>query len=245
VASDKKSENFFKFSIIIPVLHEAERINFLIEHIHRQETDERFEIIVVDGDPNKSTIQAIKNQEIKTFTSQAGRAKQMNEGASIAQGEILIFLHADTILPLIAFKRITDVMDTKSYVGGAFDLDIGSDKFAFKLIAFMASMRSRLTRIPYGDQTIFIRKDFFILIGGYKEIPIMEDVEIMHRIKKRENNIFIIPERVITSPRRWEKEGIILCTLRNWTLIFLYYMGISPYTLSKFYKKDCTSIRNN
>jgi rSAM/selenodomain-associated transferase 2 len=224
-----------KFSIIIPVSHEANRINFLIKDIYRQKTDERFEIIVVDGDPNKGTIQAIKNREARVLVSQAGRARQMNKGASIALGEILVFLHADTFLPYNAFTLIIDVMNKKSYVAGAFDLKIGSERLIFKLIGHIASVRSRLTRMPYGDQAIFIKRDYFTEIGGYQDIPIMEDVELMERIKKRRDKIYIIPECVITSPRRWENEGILSCMLRNWSLIFMYHLGISPFTLSKFY----------
>jgi glycosyltransferase involved in cell wall biosynthesis len=148
VTNSKSAENFFKFSIIIPVLYEADRINFLIEEIYNQRMDERFEIIVIDGDPNKSTIQAIKDKEVRVFFSQSGRAKQMNIGASSALGEILIFLHADTILPYNALQRINDVMNKKSYAAGAFDLKIGSGKLVFKLIACVASVRSRLTWRP-------------------------------------------------------------------------------------------------
>ncbi|MGD0283471.1 MAG: glycosyl transferase family 2, partial [Dissulfurispiraceae bacterium] len=91
-------------------------------------------------------------------------------------------------------------------------------------------------RIPYGDQAIFIWKEYFHAAGGFREIPIMEDVELMRRIKKTGDKIYIIPEKVKTSPRRWEKEGIVYCTLRNWTLITLYFAGMPPEKLVKFYK---------
>jgi rSAM/selenodomain-associated transferase 2 len=172
---------------------------------------------------------------VKIF-SEKGRAKQMNAGASVANGEILIFLHADTELPGQALKKIYSFMEQNAYVGGAFDLGIKSDKFIFKVIGTLSSLRSRLNRIPFGDQAIFIRREYFNQIGGYKEIPLMEDAELMRRIKKSGNKIWIFYDRVMTSPRRWEKEGVIYCTLRNWTLQALYFLGISPHKLANFYK---------
>jgi hypothetical protein len=124
----------------------------------------------------------------------------------------------------------------RAIVGGAFDLGIDSKRFAFRVIEKMASWRSRLTRIPYGDQAIFIRADYFRQLGGFRNIPIMEDVELMQRIKQKKGEIKIISKRVLTSPRRWEKEGIVFCTLRNWFLISLYFMGVRPETLARLYK---------
>jgi hypothetical protein len=104
------------------------------------------------------------------------------------------------------------------------------------VIGTLSSFRSRLSRIPFGDQALFIRKEYFNRIGGYKEIPLMEDVELMRRIKRTGDKIWIIPERVMTSARRWEREGVIYCTFRNWTLQILYLLGVSPDKLARFYK---------
>jgi rSAM/selenodomain-associated transferase 2 len=160
----------------------------------------------------------------------------MNAGGSAARGEVLIFLHADTELPVHALERIHALMEQGGCVGGAFDLGIKSNEFTFRVIGKLASWRSRLNRIPFGDQAIFIRRDYFNEIGGYKEIPVMEDVELMKRIKKSGGKIRIFHERVMTSPRRWEQEGVIYCTLRNWTLQVLYFLGVSPHKLAAFYK---------
>jgi hypothetical protein len=127
-------------------------------------------------------------------------------------------------------------LERKEYVGGAFELGIKSDRLIFKVIGRLSSWRSRLNRIPFGDQAIFIRREYFNRMGGYKEIPLMEDVDLMRRIKKSGNKIWIFDERVMTSPRRWEKEGVIYCTVRNWTLQALYLIGISPHKLATFYK---------
>jgi hypothetical protein len=127
-------------------------------------------------------------------------------------------------------------MQDERYVAGAFDLGIKSERFVFRIIESVASLRSRITDIPFGDQAIFIRKDYFEKIGGCKDIPIMEDMEIMGRIKRLGDRITIIKQRVMTSPRRWEKESVIGCTLRNWLLQMLYVLHVSPDKLSKLYR---------
>jgi len=234
----KTSMSSIKFSIIIPVLHERERINQLIEYLNRLDAGRDLEIIVVDGAQEKDTLKTIHSSHAIKISSEKSRAKQMNAGASIARGEILIFLHADTELPIHALRKIGSFIEQTEYVGGAFDLGIKSDKRIFKVIGTLSSLRSRLNRVPFGDQAIFIRRDYFNKIGGYKEIPLMEDVELLRRIKKSGDRIRIFHDRVMTSPRRWEREGVIYCTLRNWTLQALYLSGVSPEKLTDFYKSD-------
>ncbi len=223
-------------SIIIPALNEASIINRTIDNIFSLPYSGELEVIVVDGSPDRDTIDAIKKADVKKIFSEKGRAYQMNRGALNACGEILLFLHADTELPKSALNTISSVMGKGDYVGGAFDLGIESARAAFRLVERAASLRTRITRIPYGDQAIFIGKEYFHAACGFKEIPLMEDVELMRRIKKAGDNIYIISEKVKTSSRRWEKEGIVYCTLRNWVLITLYFMGFAPEKLVKFYK---------
>jgi rSAM/selenodomain-associated transferase 2 len=228
----------YSFSVIIPVLHEAGVINTLIEHLYAQRCSEDCEIIVVDGDPARETINTIIHKDVNVLVSEPGRGRQMNAGAAAARGDILIFLHADTCLPVDALNLIRQALENRQYVAGAFDLGIRSQKLIFKIIARAASLRSRFTRMPYGDQVIFIRKDYFKSIGGFRNIPLMEDVELIKRIKKRGDKIRILPDRVLTSPRRWESEGIISCTLRNWMLIILYLIGVSPEKLAHLYRSE-------
>jgi len=230
--------NSIKFSIIVPVFHEGNIVNDLIEHVNRLDSEGSAELIIVDGAKEKDTLTAILSNHVIKISSERGRAKQMNAGASIAKGEILIFLHADTELPIHALRRIGSFIGQTEYVGGAFDLGIKPDKPIFKVIGTLSSLRSRLNRIPFGDQAIFIRREYFNKIGGYKEIPLMEDVELLRRIKKSGDRIRIFYDRAMTSPRRWEKEGVIYCTLRNWTLQALYLLGVSPEKLRNFYKND-------
>jgi len=225
-----------KFSFIIPVWNEEAIISRTIEHVWGLSASGDAEIIIVDGDPEGRTITVARHMGVKTAISEKGRGNQMNLGASLADGEILIFLHADTILPPDALELIEEAMEDSSCIAGAFDLAIDSDKPAFRLIEKAASLRSRITRIPYGDQAIFIRKREFRELGGFRNIPIMEDVEFMRRIKKRKGKICIIGKAVRTSPRRWEKEGIVYTTLRNWILLSLYLCGVNPESLVRFYR---------
>lgn len=222
-------------SVILPVWKEASIINHTIGNILSSECRGNVEIIVVDGSAEGETIRAVQNKKVQKIVSEKGRSQQMNAGATIARGGILLFLHADTLLPRNALHAISSIMQKKELVGGAFDLGIDSPRPVFRLIETAASLRSRITRIPYGDQGIFIRKDYFHAIGGFKEIPLMEDVDLMRRIKKAGDKICILPLKVKTSPRRWEKEGIVRCTLRNWALIILYCLGFSPEKLAKHY----------
>jgi rSAM/selenodomain-associated transferase 2 len=225
-----------KFSFIIPVWDEEAIISRTIEHVRDLSASRTAEIIVVDGDPAGRTIKAVRHMGVKTAISEKGRGNQMNLGASLAAGEILIFLHADTLLPPDALELIEKAMADSFSIAGAFDLAIDSERPAYRLIEKAASFRSRMTRIPYGDQTIFARKSDFLALGGFRDIPIMEDVEFMQRIKKRKGKICIIGKAVRTSPRRWEKEGIVYTTARNWILLSLYLCGIKPESLVRFYR---------
>lgn len=226
-------------SIVIPVLYEAERIQTCLAHLTNLARDANLEIIVVDGDPQKSTLSHLPSQypyPLKGIQSPKGRGTQMNAGAKIAQGKILLFLHADTDLPDRALQEILHTCTQQSCAGGAFDLAIASPRWSLKLIGKVASWRSRLTRIPYGDQAIFIRKDVFEQIQGYPDIPLMEDVALMQKLKQQGHSIQISSKTVKASARRWEKEGIVRCTLRNWSLILLYFLGIAPETLAHWYQ---------
>ena len=225
------------FSIILPVLNERDLINPLLDHLESLEGNENCEFIVVDGSSDGGTIKAVTRRDVQCVKSPQGRASQMNAGAARATGEILIFLHADTRLPRQALEWINNAMTRQTLIGGAFDLRIDSKRPMLKIVARIASLRSRLTRIPYGDQAIFIRRDYFHQMGGYPEIPLMEDVALMRRIKRAGGRIGFIPEPVMTSVRRWEQEGILFTTLRNWILLIAYTLGVEPEKLAKYYKE--------
>lgn len=227
-----------KISIIIPVLNESAGINNTIEHLNGliTSTGASAEIIVVDGDPEGKTIAAVQDQSVITVVGKTGRAGQMNKGASLAHGDIFLFLHADTRLPDESLKLVAAACARQARGAGAFDLAIASERRIFRLIETMANFRSHLTKIPYGDQALFFTAGYFRALGGFADVPVMEDVEIMRRVKKRGDKIVFLQQAVRTSPRRWEKEGIWKCTFRNWLLASLYVFGVAPQRLAKFYR---------
>jgi len=207
----------------------------MISHLRSLPRSGDVEIIVVDGDREGSTISAITDGAVIAILSEKGRARQMNHGARTASGGILLFLHADAMLPNDALLRIGSAMKNPLFGAGAFELGIASQKRIFRITEKYVALRTRFTRVPFGDQALFFRKSYFELIGGFEDIPLMEDVELMRRIRRRKDRICIIPEKVIVSPRRWEREGIFYCTLRNWFLQVLYAGGVSPERLAKWY----------
>ncbi len=223
-------------SIIIPVLNEAESINSLISHLYALDPSDKVEIIVVDGAADSGTVKAIEDKKVITAVSEPGRSVQMNRGASLAHGDVLLFLHADTLLPPDAFGLIRNALADARFIGGAFDLGIRSERKIFRITERYVALRTRLTRVPFGDQALFLRRDYFKKIGGYRSIPVMEDVELMARIRKRGDSVCIIPEKVMTSARRWEKEGVLRTTMRNWMLQLLYVLGVPTERLARFYR---------
>jgi len=224
-------------SVIIPVYGEADRINRTIDDLKTSASQMLWatEIIVVDGDPEKRTLKAINDPAIIKTASPAGRGVQMNHGARAATADLLLFLHADTVLPATAVKTILHVCRDKGVAAGAFDLVIGASHPGFRIIEKGATLRSRITRIPFGDQAIFVKAECFWVLGGYKPIALMEDVDIMLRLKKKGYQIRFISDPVLTSARRWKKEGMIYTTLRNWILQLLFYIGVSPEKLKAYY----------
>jgi len=224
-------------SVIVPVFREAKAINAFLETLEVVFPTPGNEIIVVDGSPEGDTLAAVTLPQVKTIHSGRGRARQMNRGAAMAKKEILLFVHADTFLPENAPELIKKVLSKDpDLVGGAFSLGIDDDRVPLKIIEWSANLRSRVTRVPYGDQSIFIRKDYFERVGGFREIPIMEDLELMTRIRKRGGRIHILEQKSVTSSRRWKKEGIAVCTLRNWLIRLLYHCGVPADRLAALYR---------
>ena len=215
----------------------AKKINEVLDSIKSSSADIQYEAIVVDGDSSGDTIAHISDPNVITMTAPRGRARQMNAGADRACGDILLFLHADTLLPPKAFPKIIEALSNNSFFGGAFDLKIQNRRWIFRAIAWAASWKHRLTRVPYGDQAIFMLRRYFENIGGYAEIPLMEDVELMRRVKQQGGHIIILNEAVTTSSRKWETDGVFYTIIRNWTIQALYLFGMPAERLVKYYYK--------
>ena len=225
-----------KISIIIPVLNEAATIARTLSHL---EDGDNLEVIVVDGGSIDETTELAgsRGAKAKVVQSNPGKAIQMNTGAATAAGDILVFLHADTLLPEDFSHQIVSALNQNGVAAGAFRLTIDSSGAGIRIIECMANLRSRFLRLPYGDQALFVRKTLFDEIGGFPDLPIMEDFILVRRLK-RKGKIVIAPAAVVTSPRRWQHLGIFKTWLINQLIIIAYYLGIPPERLTRLYRRE-------
>lgn len=222
-------------SVIIPAYNEQGGINDTIRHIRHVAGGIPVEIIVADGGPDHATLAALDDDGVVSVQSPPGRGVQMNAGAAVATGRNLLFLHADTRLPDKGLDRIAYAL-AGDVAAGAFSLSIDSPRPSLRMVAWFANVRSRLERVPYGDQAQFIKADAFRSLGGFAPIPIMEDVELFRRLRREGMNIVILPEKVVTSSRRWDNEGVLRRTVKNWWLRIRYFLGASPQALVREYR---------
>jgi hypothetical protein len=223
-----------KISIIIPALNEAATIARTISHLAGSDHPE---VIVVDGGSADETAELAGSRGAKVIYSKPGKAVQMNAGAAAAAGDILVFLHADTLMPGGFRNQIVAALNQKGVAAGAFQLSIDSNAAGVRIIEHAANWRSRLLRLPYGDQALFIKKSLFEEVGGFPDLPIMEDYSLVRRLK-RKGKIVIVPAAVVTSPRRWLHLGILKTWLINQLIVIAYYLGASPQQLARFYRRE-------
>ena len=220
-----------RISVIIPTLNEEKSIARTVAALRSLKIDE---LLIVDGGSTDRTLEICNGLEADVLSSTRGRSAQMNLGAKQATGDVLLFLHADTRLPPSALDDIRAAMNDRRCPGGRFDVKLDGDHWMLKVIGAMISLRSRVTKIATGDQAIFVRRDVFEAIGGYPEIPLMEDVAFS-RALRRMGRVACLHSRVITSARRWEAEGVWRTILKMWTLKSLYLLGVSPFRLKRYY----------
>lgn len=193
------------------------------------------EIITVDGGSTDQTVERIKASELTLLRTDAGRAIQMNAGAAHARSDVLLFLHADTDISRCQINRIRQIMQAPEIIGGRFDVHLTGVGFIYRIIEMMMNMRSRITRISTGDQSIFVRREMFEHIGGFPNQPLMEDIEFSRKLKKT-GQIACLRDKVTVSHRRWEKHGVVQTILLMWRLRLLYWLGVRPAYLKTQYE---------
>jgi rSAM/selenodomain-associated transferase 2 len=218
-------------SVIIPALNEEKSIAQVLADAVALRPHE---VIVVDGGSKDRTREISEQLGAVVMITGPGRARQMNCGARRATGDILLFLHADTHLPPAALHDIVAALKNPRYVGGRFDVDLDGNHWLLKIIGAMINQRSRITKVGTGDQAIFVRREVFARMGGFPDIPLMEDIAFC-RALKRLGGIACLRSKVRTSARRWETEGVWRTMIKMWTLKLLYFAGVSPVTLKRFY----------
>lgn len=220
-----------KLSAVLPVLNEEPVIAATLAGARRAGVHE---IVVVDGGSTDRTGEIAGEHADRVLSAPRGRAAQMNAGARVATGDVLVFLHADTLLPDDAATAIGNALRDPGVIGGRFDVDLVPGSALLRLVGALMNLRSRWSGIATGDQAIFVRRAVFESVGGFAEIPLMEDIELSRRLK-RAGRIAPLRQRVATSSRRWREGGPVSTILLMWRLRLLYFLGVSPQRLRRAY----------
>lgn len=220
-------------AVIVPLLNEQRILPQMIKQLQQLGADE---LIVVDGGSSDGTLELLQQSGLRWISSEAGRARQMNAGAAQCKSDILLFVHADTVMNSTHVSAIKEALLSPEYIGGRFDVSLSGSHSAFALIGLMMNLRSRLSRISTGDQCQFVRRALFEKIGGFAELALMEDVALS-RALKREGKIACLRQKVVTSSRRWEQYGIIRTVLLMWKFRLLFWLGWPADQLALIYRQ--------
>ena len=222
-------------SIVIPVLRDTAELDRLLAAGSAAADDAAVEVIVVNGDAGDGSLAALgeRHPAVRWVASAPGRGRQMNAGAAVASGRWLLFLHADTRLDDRWLQALRQA-EACGAAGGAFRFTLDSPRRAARLIERGVAWRTRWLALPYGDQGLFVRRDAFEKLEGYRPYPLMEDVDLVRRLR-RHGTLHLSPVPIRTSARRWERDGWIRRSLRNLALVALYFGGVSPDRLARRY----------
>jgi rSAM/selenodomain-associated transferase 2/rSAM/selenodomain-associated transferase 1 len=221
-----------RVSVIIPTLNEARQLPRTLEFVQRGDP---LEIIVVDGGSTDGTREVARAQDAIALSDSGGRAMQLNRGAAAATGEWLLFLHADTRLPPDYVAHVRRTLTEPGVIAGAFAFGIAEDFAGRRWIERATNIRARRCQLPYGDQALFLRNDSFRAAGGFREMPIMEDYDLVCRLR-RQGRIAIAPAVALTSGRRWREKGAVRTTLLNQLIVLGYHLGVAPARLARWYR---------
>lgn len=229
------SETVSQISIVIPVLNESETLHQRLSEL-RELIGNDAEIIVVDGGSTDHTVNIARSHSLQVLSERPGRARQMNSGAVAATGELIWFIHADTRITPAAIAELLKVLSTcpSESCWGRFDVHIDATPSIYRCIEAFMNWRSRLTGIATGDQAIFVNADLFHRVGAYRDMPLMEDIDLSARLCKVVRPS-CLRARVQTSARRWQQHGVLRTILKMWSLRLGYFLGIAPERLVKWY----------
>jgi len=226
----------WRLSIVVPALNEAERIVATLQSVQALRA-RGHEVLVVDGGSADGTAALAAPYADQVLVAPAGRAAQMNRGASAASGDALLFLHADTRLPQDADQHVRDALRDGGRSWGRFDVRIEGRSPLLAMVAFCMNWRSRLSGVATGDQAIFAARSAFERAGGFPEIALMEDVAFSIRMKRLSAPVCLFA-KAATSGRRWERNGIWKTILLMWRLRLAFFLGVRPDELARRYAKQ-------
>jgi rSAM/selenodomain-associated transferase 2 len=225
-------DSLLKVSIIVPTLNEALGLNETLTQIQQLFP---YEIVVSDGGSHDGTLEIAEEFTEHVVKGSTGRALQMNAGARVANGDIFLFLHADSRIEPASYEKMLHSLGNSEKIGGAFSLYIDSDKWSLRLITQLANLRSKYFGIAYGDQAFFVKNSTFQQMNGFAELPICEDIDFFKRLRKF-GPVILLKDKAFTSSRRWLKEGVWFTTLRNILIATLFKLGFPPRILTKWYQ---------
>ena len=216
----------------MPLFNEHKQLPETISLLSQAGADE---LIFVDGGSTDGSQDLLQESGLHWVATEAGRARQMNAGSSLCKSDIILFVHVDTVICSSHISAVKQAMSDSEYAGGRFDVSLSGKHPAFRIIERLINMRSRMSRISTGDQCQFVRRSVFDALGGFPDLPLMEDVAFS-RLLKREGKLACLKERVITSSRRWEQHGIMRTVLMMWKMRLLYWLGIPADRLALMYR---------
>lgn len=222
-----------QISVIIPTLDERRA---LPRALASATGIPNVEVIVADGGSGDGTVEIARDWGCRVISTSTGRARQMNRGAEGSLSDYLVFLHADTRLPQGFEGGVRETLTDPRVAAGAFQLRIDGARGFLCLIEAGANRRSRYLQMPYGDQAIFVRTELFREVGGYPDLPIMEDFELIRKLRRR-GRIAVAPYSVLTSGRRWKDLGILRTTLLNQIVVLAYLAGVQPTRIASWYRR--------
>lgn len=225
-----------RLSVIVPALQEEASIAATLASV-LEGLGQHDEVLLVDGGSTDRTAELARATGVRVIESRRGRGRQMNAGAASATGDVLLFLHADSMLPPEYRERLGALLSDEGVRWGRFDIDFDEGGLLLRLIARLISGRSRLFSSATGDQAIFVRRRDFEEIGGYREAQLFEDVDLARRLRAR-GRMGIPVGRVVTSSRRWRNRGVWSTTLRMWSLKSLYLLGVPAERLARHYEDE-------